>query len=179
MALRGSAAKRYAQAIAQIASERNSWDQWFRDLNTIDSILSNRLLQQYLRSSRIPVEEKVETVRQVAEGGLSPEAMNLLRLLVERQRTHLAHEILVWYDRLADEARGIVRAQATTAVPLTDRERELLRRYLGGPEGRPVRLAEQVDPLIIGGIILRIGDQLIDRSLRTRLVALRNSLVRG
>ncbi|MER3486152.1 MAG: hypothetical protein C4345_09455 [Chloroflexota bacterium] len=73
----------------------------------------------------------------------------------------------------------MVRAQATTAVPLTDHERELLRRALGGPEGRPVRLSEQVDPLIIGGIILRIGDQLIDRSLRTRLVALRNSLVRG
>ncbi|MER3404519.1 MAG: hypothetical protein C4289_04600 [Chloroflexota bacterium] len=179
MALRGSAAKRYAQAIAQIAQERNTWDRWYRDLQTIDSILSNRLLQQYLRSSRIPVDEKVETVRQIAEGGLSAEAMNLLRLLVERQRTALAHEILVWYDRLADEARGVVRAQATTAVPLTDHERELLRRALGGPEGRPVRLSEQVDPLIIGGIILRIGDQLIDRSLRTRLVALRNSLVRG
>jgi F-type H+-transporting ATPase subunit delta len=179
MALRGSVAKRYAQAIAQIAKEQNSWDRWYQDLNTIDKLLSNRLLQQYLRSSRISVDEKVETVRRVVEGELSPEAMNLLRLLIERQRTGLAHEILVWYDRLADEARGVIRAQVTTAVPLTDYERDLLRRSLGGPEGRPVRLAEQVDPLIIGGIILRIGDQLIDHSLRTRLVALRNSLVRG
>ena len=177
--LRGSAAKRYAQALAQIAQAQHAWDAWARELGTIERILSNPLLRQYLRNPRISAAEKVETVRQVAEGQLSPEAMNLVRMLVERGHAELAPQLLTWFARLADEAQGVLRVQVTTAVPLSEDERAQLTRRLGGTAGRRVRLAEQVDRLIIGGLILRIGDELIDNSLRTRLVALRSTLVRG
>ena len=173
--LRGSAAKRYAQALAQIAQAQHAWDSWAQELGTIERILSNPLLRQYLRNPRISAAEKVETVRQVAEGQLSPEAMNLVRMLVEREHSELAPQILTWFERLAEEAQGVLRVQVTTAVPLSEDERAILKRRLG----RPVRLAEQVDPFIIGGLILRIGDELIDYSLRSRLVALRSTLVRS
>jgi F-type H+-transporting ATPase subunit delta len=176
---RGSAPKRYAQALAQIAQERGAWEQWSRDLAAVDRLMQNRTLSQYLRNPRIAGDDKVETLRQVAEDQLSPEAMNLLRLLIARGQSDLAREIVVWFERLADEARSVQRVQVTTAVPLGDAEREALRRRLAGHENRPVRLTEAVDPAIIGGVVLRIGDELIDSSLRTRLVAMRSALMQN
>jgi F-type H+-transporting ATPase subunit delta len=82
------------------------------------------------------------------------------------------------YGRLVDEHRGIAHAEVATAVPLEPEEKDKLVRRLGDLVGREIVLTTRVDPAIIGGLVARVGDKLIDGSTKSRLLALRESLIR-
>ncbi|HET9051429.1 MAG TPA: ATP synthase F1 subunit delta, partial [Candidatus Dormibacteraeota bacterium] len=108
--------------------------------------------------------------------GVDAEGGNLVRLLVQRRRTDLLPRILEQYDRLADRASGRVRAEVTTAVAL-DRDQEArLRQELARHLGGDVQTTVRQDPGIIGGLVVRIGDRVIDSSVRTRLRELQGAL---
>ncbi|MGI8551182.1 MAG: ATP synthase F1 subunit delta, partial [Dehalococcoidia bacterium] len=107
---------------------------------------------------------------------VGPEVRNLGRLLVTRGRANLAVQILSIYSERLDQARGIVHARITTAVPLSPEEEAAVRERLLRLTGQQVSIETAVDPAIIGGIIVRIGDQLIDGSARARLQQLKRRL---
>lgn len=173
--IRNVAAKRYAEAVLQLAKEQGRLDEWAQQLDIIAQVLGHPEVAASLDSARIPVAEKLALVERTLSD-LEPMALNLAKLLVAKGRAHLAPEIAEAYRELADEEKGIVHAHVITAVPLTEEEKRDLVQRLEAATGRRVVLHAEVDEGIIGGVVVRMGDRLIDGSTRSRLLALKRQL---
>ncbi len=169
-------AKRYAQAAFELARESGSLNDWLIALSEIGEFMSNPEVARVLENTRVSVDAKMNLLTQ-ALGTLPPLAVNLARLLVRKGRTRLAMEIVTEFQRLADVDQGIEHAKATTAVAMSDSEREALVTRLQAQTGKRIVLETAVDPDLIGGLIIQTGDRLVDASVRARLVALRERLV--
>jgi len=171
-----ASARRHAQAAFQIALERDELDAWRRDLDAIAEAMTDTLLAAFLESPKIRFEAKTKVLAQRLEG-LGPLAMNLALLLVAKKRMDIVEELVSEYGRLVDEHRGIVHAKVATAVSLDRDDRENVSHKLGDALRKEVLLVTQVDPSVIGGLTIRVGDKLIDGSTKSRLEALKRSLV--
>jgi len=169
------AARRYAEAAYAIAKDSGTQDQWRDDLASIAQVVEYPQVSGYLADAKVSEDEKARLLQRALD--ISPLGMNLALLLLERGRLHLAPWILAEFDRMLDEERGVARAVVTTAVPLAPGEEQAVAERLRALVGaREVRLETEVDPSLIGGMVARIGDRLIDGSVRTRLVQLKRSL---
>ena len=169
-------AKRYAQAVFELASESGDLNGWQVALSEISEFMTNPDVVRVLENTRVTVDRKLNLIDQ-ALGTLPPMALNFARLLVRKGRTRLAQDIVTEFRRMADESQGIEHARATTAVPLSDSEREALVTRLQAQTGKRIMLSTDVDPELIGGLVVQTGDRLIDASVRARLIALRERLV--
>jgi F-type H+-transporting ATPase subunit delta len=184
MPLRSGAAKRFAEAVAGLARQDGSWDAWRRDLSTLAAAAADRRLVLSLESQRVAVARKRELIEGAFGGQVSPGARNLVLVLARRKRLGLLPDLLSWFDQLADRAQGVRRFTVTTAAPLTDEQRARLRQRLaaGGAavgaaaSGPEVQLSEELDPSLLGGLVVRQGDIIQDYSVRARLEALRDRL---
>ncbi|MDY6908255.1 MAG: ATP synthase F1 subunit delta [Chloroflexota bacterium] len=174
---RAASARRYARAAFEIARERDGLEQWRQDLDDMAAALEEPVLLAYLESPKVPFADKEAILRRRLEGA-DPLVLNLAFLLTMKGRLGIAGDIAATYRRLVDEHRGIAHVEVTTAVSLDDEERAKVIGRLGGITGQEVVLSERVDPTIIGGLVARVGDRLIDGSTRSRLAALKESLLR-
>jgi F-type H+-transporting ATPase subunit delta len=171
-----TAARRYAEAVFELAQESGSLDQWKDDLDVLANVAGDGGALGVLENIKTPMEDRLGLLDR-ALTGMSPLAQNLARLLVSRRRFSLVPQIATIYGEMLDDQRGVVRAEAITAVPLSDDERDAIVDRLRAMTGaRDIRIESRVDPSIIGGLIVRVGDQLIDGSTRSRLVQLRRQL---
>ncbi|MBI4496284.1 MAG: ATP synthase F1 subunit delta [Chloroflexi bacterium] len=172
----GVSAKRYAQAVFQIAAEQGLFAHMRADLERISAAAQDETLAAVMDSPRVPFDVKEELARgQFSD--LHPIALNLALLLISKRRLGLAPELAREFAALVDEAQGIAHAEVTTAVPLSEAEQQQVAQRLSALTGKQIVLRAKVDPDILGGLIAKIGDQLIDGSARTRLVQLRRTLV--
>jgi len=169
------AAKRYAQAAFGIARERDELDRWVEDLRAIADLAAQPGVVELLASSRVPFEVKERLLRS-GLADVSPLALNLARLLVQKGRIALAGQVRDEYQRLLDEHRGMAQALVLTAVPLSEDEERAVAQRLRELTGKEIVLERRVDPEIMGGLVARVGDRLIDGSTRTRLLELRRKL---
>jgi F-type H+-transporting ATPase subunit delta len=169
------AAKRYAQAAFDIAREKNDFDRWSADLEAIADLVAQPGVVDILTSSRVPSEAK-GSLLQSGLAGIGPLALNLAHLLVEKGRIALAEDVRAEYQRLLDEHRGMAQATVLTAVPLSEDERQAVVRRLQELTGKEIVLETQVDPEMLGGLVARVGDRLIDGSTRSQLLKLRSRL---
>lgn len=174
----GSAGKRYAQAAAEIARQAGSWARWRQDLAAIADVLQDESLLAILEAPRVSLAQKLALVESVFGDALSAEAMKLVQLLLQRRRISVFADVQRWFLELADVAEGIERYTITTAVPLTDELRGAMRQRLERDGGQVV-MTEQVNPGIIGGLLVRHNDLIQDFSVRGRLEVLREQLASG
>jgi F-type H+-transporting ATPase subunit delta len=177
--LASSAAKRYAQAIFSLGKERGTLDAWQSDLALLSSLAENAQVATYLTNPSVTPERKLATLDSALGPGVQPETRNLAKLLIERDRTEIIPQIRELFDAQVREDRGIIIADVTTAERLNEAEQELVRQKLHDLTGQTVQLASHVDPEIIGGIVIRIGDQVIDGSVRNKLEKMRSRLIAG
>jgi F-type H+-transporting ATPase subunit delta len=171
----GLQAKRFAQAVFEIARERNEMDQWSRDLTKIAALTSHDELVSVLANPRFSIENKRQLLDFYLKG-TNPLAVNLTYLLTGRGCFHLITQISELYQQLLDDFRGIDRAEITTAVSLDKDARQRLIDRLSTITGKKIVFIEKIDPGIIGGMIARVGGQIIDGSTQTRLNALKKDL---
>lgn len=169
-----AAARRYAQAVFDLATEEGRVEEWHRHLTAIKDLMSDPKVAAVLENPTIPAARRMELVG--AQGGLDPEAINLARLLIETRRTQQVAGILDEFEALEDEAAGRVRARVTSAVELSAEERELIGGKLSSRLGKQVTVSAAVDRTILGGLKVQYGDHVIDASLVTRLNQLRRRL---
>lgn len=177
MARRSGAATRYAEAIFDVAREASTFEAWEAELAEVAEVVANPAAAQVLTSPAIPRAQKSAILAE-ALPGLSDPMKRFLALLLQRDRLGVAPEVLTGFRRLVNEHRGIQTAEVASAFPLDDEQRRGLERRLAAEFGSRVRLDEQVDPSLIGGIVARVGDRVIDGSVRGCLERLRRVLAR-
>lgn len=169
------AARRYVQAIVEIARENGTFEAWERDLTRLAEVVGDPQVGTYLSNPSVQSAGKKQAVDIVLKDA-QPEARNLAHLLVERHRTGIIPELLTAFREAMLAEQGIVVAEVTTAEPMDEAMQAAVRERLGQMLGKTVQLRLHTDPEIIGGLVARIGDQVIDGSVQTRLRRLRNRL---
>ena len=172
----GGSARRYAQAVFQIALERNELDKWRSELATLAATVGDAQLRSVLENPKLDFQKKSDLAAKCLPG-LSQLALNLCYLLVAKQALRLTDSVATEFNRMADAHEGLAHATVATAVPLDDADRESLSKHLAVLTGKRVTIDTEVNPSIIGGFVARIGDKLLDGSTRARLEALKKRLV--
>lgn len=168
-------ARRYAQAVFEIALERKELEKWQSDLKEIARLGDDAEVMALLEAPKLHLEDKVKLLK-AKLSSVSPLALNLVYLLVAKNRLGVISEVAEEYERLLNSYRGIEEAEVTTVVPLTDDERLNLKESIKAIVGKEIVLKTEVDPNLVGGIVVRVGGKLIDGSTRSRLLALRKEL---
>ncbi len=179
MAQRDTAARRYAEAAFEIALRDDAVDRWRRELETAASVLGDERLAAVLSNPAIAHERRAEVVDKTLATAVSDQTRNLVQLMLRRGRIEQLPRVAAEFRRLDNRRQGITEATATAAAPLTPEEIRALTARLEQFTGGRVELDVAVDPDLLGGLVVRVGDQLIDGSVRGRLERLRNRLVAG
>ncbi|HYH91537.1 MAG TPA: ATP synthase F1 subunit delta [Candidatus Saccharimonadales bacterium] len=179
MARRDSGARRYAEAAFQVAMRDDTLETWRSDLDTAASVAADERALTVLANPSVPAERRSAMLTQLLGGRISQPVQNLIQLLLRRGRIEELPRVAAEFRRLDDERQGITHATATTAATLTPDEVQALTTRLEETTGGRIALDVQVDPSLLGGLIVRVGDRLIDGSVRGRLERLRNRLVSG
>ncbi|HEY7975532.1 MAG TPA: ATP synthase F1 subunit delta [Ktedonobacterales bacterium] len=177
--LTGPVARRYAEAVFEIGVESKTIDAWLQDVRLIADYFTNRQLIFILGEPNIRFDRKEAIVRDLLGDKIRPEAMGLALTLVERGLVSLAGRIRDQFEVLYNDYRGQAIAQVTSALPLDDAARASITRQLVSITGKRIILQEQVDRSLLGGVIARVGDTLIDGSVRRRLALLRRQIAQG
>ncbi|WP_337999113.1 F0F1 ATP synthase subunit delta [Desulfofalx alkaliphila] len=171
-------ARRYAQALYEIAVDNNKLDAMEEELKGVSQVVeSERGIQRILYHPQITAAEKREVLKQLFEGRVSETIMNFLYLLMDRQREAYLNDIVVEFIHLANAARNKVDAQVVSAVELSDGQKEQLAGVLNKLAGKEVSPEYKVDASLIGGLLVRIGDKVIDGSVKHKLESLRQRLM--
>ena len=170
-------ASRYARAVFELASEESSIDEWSRELALIRVVLADPTVRAILANPSVSLESRLKAVDGLDLPGIGAQGLNLMRLLAARRRVEQMDEIVEHFEVLADDAAGRVRASVTTAIPLSEEERKKLAGDLSAQLGKDVRLVAEVDPAILGGLLLQVGDRLTDASVAGRLDQLRRRVL--
>ena len=170
-------AKRYAQALFAIARDSGAEQAWLEDLRAAREALADPTVVVYLGTPRVPIEDKQRIVAELLEG-LEPMVANTVGLLIGRQALSLLPAIVAAYAELLNESLGRLTATMTAATAVSNEQRERLTASLSTMLDKEVVLDVREDASIIGGALVRVGDQIIDGSVRTRLQALKHRLER-
>ena len=178
-ATRDVAGRRYALAILDIARADGDLDGWIEAADALESLTSDSRFVAALQADGMTDEKFATIVRRVMPS-VTEKQLNVFRLLRRKTRLSLGPSVASYIRELADEERGVLRAVVTTAVELDADRLERVRQRIVDTTGRNrVELETRVDPAILGGMLVRIGDQMLDGSTRARLQELRSSLERA
>jgi F-type H+-transporting ATPase subunit delta len=177
MALTSGRARRYAEAAFDVAKADGTLDQWEEQLQAIAALMADPVLERALTSPVVPKEHK-EAMLVSAFPDVEPRVRNFLVMLVRQGRLGLLPDIFTTFRALLNEHRGIQVVEVTTAQPMQQDERDLVTERLASFLNCRIELETRVDPEIIGGVIARIGDRVLDGSVRGRLDRLRVALAR-
>ncbi|UTI65840.1 ATP synthase F1 subunit delta [Paraconexibacter antarcticus] len=172
-------ARVYAKSLFEVAKEKGSLDVVREQLGQFSEALSgNPELSTFFFSPYFSTTEKKEGLEK-AVSGADPTVLNILELLLENHRMPAIHRLRREYDRLWDQENKLLPVDITSAVALDEDVVRRLGDQIGEQTGRKVQLNAHVDPDVLGGIILRVGNQILDASIRNRLDQLRRSVAKA
>ena len=172
-----STARRYAEAAFEIAQRDGTVEQWLTQLESLGTIAADAQTVRRLEDPAVPFEVRREALLGALGGQTLPQVRNLLELILRRRRIEMLPQLGREFRRLYNRREGIAEATAVSATELSAGEVQALREKVERMAGGRVELQLSVDPSLLGGIQLRLGDRLIDGSVRGRLERLRNELV--
>lgn len=168
-------AKRFSQAVFEIALEHQEIEKWQSDLQQIAILAQKEEVVSVMENPRFSFEDKSGLLDKQLKG-ISQKASNLAYILTNKGNFSLITQVYAGFQELLDKHRGVEKAEVITAIPLDENERIKLAERLGEITGKKIILTEKVDPGIIGGIIARVAGSIIDGSTRSRLAALKSEL---
>ena len=177
--LKGAIGRRYAGAIFDIARKQNTIDRTLEDVEGIASLFSNRKLVYLLNEPKIPVQRKEAAIRQALASKVLPTSLNLALLVVQRELVEAMPNIARELKQMVLDYKNQAVAEVTTAAPMDEQQLNEVKQALERRTGKYILLQAKVQPEILGGVVARVGDQVIDASIRHRLAALQQQLLRG
>jgi F-type H+-transporting ATPase subunit delta len=166
----------YARSLFEAAKDQDKLDEIREQLGTFaDAVAESHDLQVFLFSPYLSTEEKKQGLRRAIEG--ADEAfLNFLDLVVENHRMPVIFRVRREFDELWEEENQLLPVQVTSAVPLDDAIVQEIGSTIGEQTGKQVELSSHVDPDILGGIVVRVGNSILDASIRNRLEQLRKQV---
>jgi F-type H+-transporting ATPase subunit delta len=169
----------YARALFEVAREQDKLDMLREQLGQFSEALNdNHELAVFFFSPYFSTQEKVDALGRVLDGA-DESFLNFLTLLIESHRMPVIFRIRQEFDRLWEEENKMLPVDITSAIKLDEETTESLGRTIGERAGRKVKLAAHVDPDILGGVIIRVGNSILDASIRNRLEQLRRHVAQG
>lgn len=177
--LKGAIARRYAEAIFGLALKQNTLDRTLEDVQGIAQLFSKHTLAYLLREPKVPAQRKEKVLREGLGDKVLPTSLNLALLIVQRGLVDLMPNIAQELERMALDHKNQARAEVTTAAPMDEKQQALVQQALERKTGKTILLQTKVNPEILGGVVARVGDQVIDGSVQQRLQALRRQLLNG
>ncbi len=172
-------AGRYATALYALASEQRQTGEIAAALKTVSDLIAESAdLRRLVRSPVFSAQEQTKAFDAVLErAGVSGIAANFVRLVASKRRLFALADMIKGYNQLYDAARGLTRAEVTSAAPLTESQVAALKEQLRGKAaGQDVEISVKVDPALIGGLVVKLGSRMVDGSLRTKLNAIRTAM---
>jgi F-type H+-transporting ATPase subunit delta len=171
------AARRYARALFRTALGHGEVDEVAQSLGIVTTAAAQSPeLMAVLHHPRITRQRKQELLQQVFEGRVRPDVEHFLFMLVEKDRAVIIPNVAEQFLRMLDEYRREMDAEALTAIPLSQAQKDALRRQLEAATGYTVRLTTRIDESILGGLVVRVGDRMFDGSVTTQLQTIREQL---
>ena len=169
----------YARALFEVAREQGKLDELREQLSQFaDALEENRELAVFFFSPYFSGAEKQDGLERMLDG--ADEAfLNFLKLLIEKHRMPVIFRARQQFERMWERENQLLPVDITSAIELDQQTTEGLGRTIGERAGRKVRLAAHVDPDILGGIVLRVGNSILDASIRNRLEQLRRQVAQG
>ena len=172
------AARRYATALFATAQRQDKLDSVTRDLHMVVDLMDQTpALDEMWGSKVVPTGKKRELIGMLFGASIDPLTLSFLRLLADKRREDILSLVRLEVQQLSDSSRRLVRAAATFALQPTDDERAKLIQSLEKRTGEHVELTVNVDPRILGGVVVRMHDKIIDGSVRGTLESLREQLL--
>jgi len=169
----------YARALFEVAKEQDVLDEVHEQLGQIaDALDENRDLAVFFFSPYFSTDEKKDALGRAIEGA-EPALMNFLEALVERHRMPVIFRIRSRFDELWEEERRLLPVEVTSAIELDESTVSEIGEQIGSQTGRTVEVSSRVDPEILGGIVLRVGNFILDASIRNRLEQLRKQVAQA
>lgn len=169
----------YARALFEAAKDQNTLDQVHEELGQfVDAMNENRDLTTFLFSPYFSIDEKKDALGRVVEGA-EPAFMNFLEALIERHRMPVIFRIRARFEQLWEEEHKLLPVEVTSAVVLDEETVKSIGESIGEQVGRTIELTSTVDPEIIGGLVLRVGNFVLDASIRNRLEQLRKQVAQA
>jgi F-type H+-transporting ATPase subunit delta len=169
----------YARALFEVAKEHERLDVVREHLDMfVGALNENRDLAVFFFSPYFSTQEKKDGLKRAIDGA-EPVFMNFLEALIERHRMPAIYRIRARFEELWDEEHKLLPVQVTTAVKLDDSIVRSIGDRIGSQTGQEVELSSRVEPEILGGIVLRVGNFILDASIRNRLNQLRKQIAQG
>lgn len=169
-------ARPYAEAVFGRAQETGKLDLWSDMLGLLSSVVRTPEIAGLIANPKLPRQRLLELMLEIGGGHLSEEGQNLLRLLAANDRLSVLPEIADHYERLKRENQGVIQVQVSSAYALNKTQEATLAEALKAKLGRDIEISSEKDPSLIGGILIRAGDLVIDGSVRGQLHKLANEL---
>jgi len=171
-------ARRYAQALMSVAEEQDSVEEVAADLAMMERTLAASRELRLLLVSPVVFEAKKAAVMKALFGGKTSVVVStFVDLLIDKHRESILREVIEQFLGLRDELRGIMTVDVTTVTPMERKQEESLAQELGKRTGKTIKFRVKEDPLIKGGLVVKIGDTVLDASVRRQLERLRERFV--
>lgn len=179
MARPSIAARRYAEAAFELAERDDAFEAWADGLGLVAAVAADENIGRIVDNPAISQDDREAIVSKLFEGRVAPGILNLCRLLARRGRFESLTAVGAEFTYLLNRRNGVVDAVITSASPLSSKETGAVSARVQAMTGASVSLRTEIDDALIGGITIKIGDQLLDASVRGRLERLRAQLVAG
>ena len=169
-------ARPYAEAVFALANESATLDQWAEMLDYVASLMQDSAMRRLVNEPGQVKSQIAELIIDIADGKLTSEEQNLVRLLAENERLDIASEIVQRYESLKNREMGVLDVDVTSAFPLDEAQQQSIAAVLKNKLGRDIRITSSEEPALIGGILIHAGDLVIDSSVQGQLNKLANEL---
>ena len=171
-----TAARPYARAIFELAQSESAHAAWSDALALMSALVLHADLITLLDSPKLGADKKVQMLIEICDGKLTPTQQNLLRMLAENSRFSLLPAIAALYELMRADAERRIEAKVKSAHPLSDSQQQAIIAALKKKLGREVTLVTETDATLIGGVVIRAGDLVIDGSAQAKLASLGQAL---
>jgi len=171
-----TAARPYAKAVFELAESSGTLDSWSEQLRAMASIVASEGSAELLDSPKINASQKVDILKELANGSLNDQSINLLKSLGENNRFALLPDMASLFETMKAESQGEVEGEIIAAAAMSDAQESAIVAALEKRMGRKVKLVTKIDEALLGGAIVRVGDLVIDGSLHGRFQSMKAAM---
>lgn len=169
--------KTYSQALFEVAADGNMTDQILAEYEFVRNSLDEHPdFLNILVSPKVTVEDKRKILDETYGSKVSVELTNFFKLLIDKKRTEVIYEAFEDYKVLVDESKGLVIARVESVIPLAAKEIEELEAKLNKVTGKEVTVNNIINPDIMGGLVVKVGDKIVDGSIKRKLDGMKHEL---